>query len=70
MAKKEYPGSIEDWNELRELRQQVQQGIEADPSAASDAQATLFAGLVQAESTAGLAYIADGIRYSLRKDKS
>jgi len=53
--KKIFPGGIDRYRELQEAASKVDP---ADPQ---------FAGLVVAAELAGLAYIADGIRYSLRK---
>lgn len=51
-----YPGSVDRYRELRAQREEAQsQGQQVDPA------------LIVAEELAGLAYIADGIRYSLRK---
>jgi len=61
MASKEYPGQLEDYSHLRELRQKAEKdGVDAATTAA----------LHIAEQLAGLAYIADGIRYSTRRKAS
>jgi hypothetical protein len=49
-----YPGRLAQYHELRELREKTSP---SDPS---------YNGACIAEQLAGLAYIADGIRYSLR----
>jgi len=61
MARKEYPGQLEDYARIREAREKAEKdGV--DPATA--------AALNIAEQLAGLAYIADGIRYSTRKQAS
>jgi len=60
MAKKEYPGQLEDYAELKKLREEAQ-------AAGDNATASMFA---VAEQIAGLSYIADGIRYSLRRQSN
>jgi hypothetical protein len=52
-----YPGNVDRYRELRAAREEAQaKGEQTDPA------------LVLAEELAGIAYIADGIRYSLRKN--
>jgi hypothetical protein len=52
-----YPGSIDRYRELRAAREEAQASNQpVDPA------------MVLAEELAGLAYIGDGIRYSLRKN--
>lgn len=63
---KTYPGQLSRYNELRVAREVFEQGtgegeshVPADPA--------VVASLSIAEELAGLAYILDGIRYSVRK---
>jgi hypothetical protein len=52
---KVYPGSLERYRTLRAMREIQEQQGEVDPS------------LMVCEELAGLAYLLDGIRYSVRK---
>jgi hypothetical protein len=56
-----YPGSIEHYRMLREVRERTA------PAAEGDTPTELFLAAVIAENLAGLAYILDGIRYSARR---
>lgn len=63
-----FPGGIEQYRDLRATREQFQARLNLDESGnfhSTDLE--VLSKLVIAEQLAGLAYIADGIRYSLRK---
>jgi len=61
---KKYPGQLEEYHNLRALREQAQSDAGDAPSIE---QAQLIATLANAEQLAGLSYIADGIRYNTRR---
>jgi hypothetical protein len=63
VAKKEYPGDLDDFARLREMRESLEKQ-HADGSLL-DVAPVLAANI--AEQIAGLTYILDGIRYSARK---
>lgn len=56
-----YPGSIDHYRMLREVRERL------TPAAEGDVPTELFLAAVIAENLAGLSYILDGIRYSARR---
>jgi hypothetical protein len=61
MASKEYPGQLEDYARIRAEREKAEK---------DGADMATVAALNIAEQLSGLAYIADGIRYSTRRAKS
>jgi len=61
MASKEYPRQLEDYARIRAEREKAEKDG-TDPAT--------YAALNIAEQLAGLAYIADGIRYSTRRKAS